>query len=625
MLAEQAIEILTDTVRKKTRHRDYDRTVDLATLYSQLITGEDTDSLLHQFVQRETPEMFEQRQRLTQLITPSLASSIIKPFFKVSRNDKIVKKLEIKEEQRKKVVQDMIDGFYGSKLENNGLDYFMQTRFVELSFCDPNSFIVVEFDHFDPNTQFAQPRPFEITSEQAINFEMRNDELQWIISMIPSTFVVRNATGNEDEKTEEGNTFTIYTDENAIVFKQIDPEYISHGTYVPQPDEEIVLVSEKLMFAVSIYEPNIGFVPAQRVGYVRDLYTAGRTCVNPFHAAMPYFMKSIKTVSEMDLTMTLHVFPQKIQYVSKCAGEYNTNGQVIKTCNRGVSPDGQQCNVCHGTGFKIHTSAQDAIMLPMPDDKMEMFDLHNIVSYVNLPIDIVKFLDEYINALEEKTHKAVFNSNVFIKPTFQTTATAAEQDMDSVYDTLLPFAKKFSAFWKGVARVCVALADVPIDTTEIVYTFPTDFKLKTVTLLVAELKNLNDSGAPSFAKDSINNDLAGMLYAEDKLNLLKYQTKQRFFPFNGKTTDEVALLMGSEFVEKFNKVLYANFESIFADIEKDTPQYWFFEFNKQWDMLQAKVNEIIAALPTPIAPPAGGTLPALPAGQLQADTSVSTV
>lgn len=602
MKAEDAIRVLHKTIKNKLRHEDYDRTVNLAILYNQLITGEETDSLLFQFIQRETLEMFNQRKRLTKLITPALASSIAKPFYKVSRNDKIIKKLEIKEEKRKKVVQDMIDGFYGSRLENNGLDYFMQTRFVELSFCDPNSFIVVEFDEFDPRTSFAQPRPFEISSAAAINYEIRNDELKWVIAMLDHSYLVDPETPESEPVYKDGHKYTIYTDENAIVMKQIDPDYQTKNTYEFLPGEEVIEINKEF-FAMMIYEPNIGFVPAQRVGYVRDVYTKGRTCVNPFHDAMPYFMKSVKTVSEMDLTMTLHVFPQKIQYVSKCMGESNSQtGLIVKTCNRGMTSDGAVCGACKGSGFKIHSSAQDAILLPLPDDKQEMFDLTNIVNYVQLPMDVVKFMDEFINSLEEKSHRAVFNSDVFVKKKYAATATEKDMDMDSVYDTLLPFAKKFSSFWKGVARVCVALADItPDNETEIVYTFPSDFKLKTVSLLVAEIKNLNDSGAPSFAKDVVNNDLASMMYSEDKLNLLKYQTKQRFFPFNGKSTDEIGLLMSSEYVREFDKVLYANFESVFADIEKDIPQYWFKTFQEQWEILQKEVGKIQLGL-TPADP-----------------------
>ena len=71
-------------------------------------------------------------------------------------------------------------------------------------------------------------------------------------------------------------------------------------------------------FLQKIQKSNLEFIPAFRVGYLRDDATDGRTFVSPIDSAIPYFRKSLKAVSELDLSITLHTFPQKIQQHDFC-------------------------------------------------------------------------------------------------------------------------------------------------------------------------------------------------------------------------------------------------------------------------------------------------------------------
>jgi len=61
---------LIEVVEKASFHPHYKRTVELAELYSKLISGKDIDTLLKQFVRREDDKLFEQRVNLTQATTP---------------------------------------------------------------------------------------------------------------------------------------------------------------------------------------------------------------------------------------------------------------------------------------------------------------------------------------------------------------------------------------------------------------------------------------------------------------------------------------------------------------------------------------------------------------------------
>lgn len=582
--AKEQVQALIQSGQK---HRDYDHVVKLAEKYKQLITGDGIDKILRQFVQREDEVLFKQRCDLTKSITPSVANTIKTPFQKITRNDKIVKSIGVKDETKKQNIQTMIASFYGNKRKKNkGLEGFLNTRFLDYTFTDPNSWVVVEWEAVD-KSKIPSPRPFVVHADEAVNFSITNDETQWLL--VCNAIKYKRLKGSK-EVLEDGKKYTMYENEITIVYEQCNKEWVEKN-YTLQANEELYLTEqEKECYIVRWYEPKIGFVPAFRVGYFRDLSTNGRTFVNPFHPAMPYFEKMVERVSELDLTMKLHTFPQKFQYVQKCKGESKT-----RICKDGIVANGEQCKACKGTGVKIHTTSQDAVLLRMPESKEEMLDLDKLMVYKAPPIEIVKIQIEYKNELKADAIQAVFNSDVFVQSSIVKTATEKSYDMESVYDTLSMFAEKYSDLWIDVVSVFCRIVEIELDDKdfELVHSFPSDLKLKTISMLLAEMQACNDSQAPSFMRDAINKDIADIVYNDDKLAKERYEIKRRFFPFNGKSFDEIALATASEFVPRFDKVLYFNFEKIFAEIEKDDAGFYVRKFPEQWKIIGEKVNKII--------------------------------
>jgi hypothetical protein len=385
----------------------------------------------------------------------------------------------------------------------------------------------------------------------------------------------------------------------------VDPLYLKSIGYVLAANEQSLKIKD-VDYLVRTYEPKIGYVPAFRTGYKRDEETSGRTFVNPWHDALCYFEKSLKTVSELDLTMSLHAFPQKLQYVQKCKGTPAREGQTRKACAGGlIQGTNQICGECKGSGYKLHTTAQDAILLPMPDSKEELIPLDDILVYKSPPIDLIQFQADYVDKLEKQAHQAVFNSQVFVRksgggitqqnPT--TTATEADFNMQSVYDALEPFTEKYSEMWREFMTIFGVIASEPLEKIDVSHDFPADYKLKTSDILMAERKTASESGAPAFFIETLDDDLATIIYAGDELGLLKYRVKRRYFPFSGKNEDEVAMLLSSEFVPKAPKVLYSNFELIFKELEGENPEIWTMtELKKQRELVDAKVLQWIDRL-----------------------------
>lgn len=580
----------------KEKHVDYNHVVNLRKEYFAHITGEGIGKLLKRYTPRESKEMHEQRIALTNSINPAVCASLMKPTYKVSRNNNVTKKFDFGTPAINDKVVIMMNDFNGQKVDNtDGFENWNKTRYAEISYCDPNEFIVTEWDAVGPS-ETIKPRPFEVSCEDAFNFEYIGEELQWLFVRTRVKFY---SMDYDKIKVNKGEKFTLYAIGLTVTIEPVDKKYMARMGMQLMEGQEFVTIGNQ-DYLQTAFLTNLTFVPAIRIGYVRDLVTDGRTFVNPFHPAMTYLRKALKTTSELDLTMSGHVFPQKLQYVKECRGASNE-----KPCNDGRCPDGSTCTACNGTGMVMLKSAQDVLTLPMPDDPKDMIPLDQILVYKSPPIELVKFQNDYVKELKQEAHLAVYNSNMFITPDgqFAKTATEVESNMDGIYDALEPYTEKLSKVWRYFVYTfaCLAGFDQNSDNFELVHSFPPDPKLKTLSLLLADLKAINESGAPSFMRELTNNDIAEIVYNGDDEALLKYKVKRLFYPFNGMGNEEITMQLSSQYVSEYAKILHSNFDSIFTDLEKETKDFYkkpyIFQDEKVQAMVERYKSEILSKEP----------------------------
>lgn len=558
----------------KGTHPNYKRVKEFAELYTQLITGEDQDELLKKYFYKQSEAEIEKIKSITVPITSSVTNALISAFKKVLRVNPIVKKIDfVKDlETKKPIIEAAIANYYSG----SSLEYYIEKRFHDLTFTDPNAFIVTEFEPLVDLTKKASPYPFEVSSAEAVNFALKNGILQFLL--IEHDIVFKKGDDFKDGiklfnyLTDHAVTFTevaktstaTIAEKGSYLYGEIKYEKRgANGDFTEVTEKlPITFVTQDREFEIKYFTHKQGRVPAERVGYVPDKKTKGQTFVNPFHyGALPYLMKSIKSVAELDLTMHYHTFPQKIAYGEGCTLDGNgvcpTSGQRI-----------DQCGKCGGTGKFGHTSSADVVEFKLPRNREEMIPLSDLIYYAYPPIEGIKFQDEYINALTAKCYKGVFNSEVFSKDEVQKTATGSNLDIQNAYDPMSDYANKVADFWKKSVTLIGAVLDYYDTIVE--FKFPKDFKLKSVTDLLADLSTANQSDAPAFIIGELNRDIANQLYLDRPQEMLKYEVKQRLSPFTGKTPTEIALLLTQEFVSKADKVLYNYFELFLEQLEEDS-------------------------------------------------------
>lgn len=619
---QQALDILLDNIKHNRVHRDYDRVVKYAKFLKKIVTGKDMDELLEKFALRETDELFKQRKNLTIHITKPAIAAVTTPLQKLQRVNPVVKEVSYLTEAdanktKAKELLKALETYYSGQ----PLDVILGGRGVDLQVIDPNAFLLQLFSNFDKRYEKPKPYIVEVSAEQAVDFQYIGGELQYLVVRTSIKYPVKAGTSITYK---DGYEYQNYVDNDSWVFTQVNEsdyaglkigELLNLTIINPKPTGPTTAgfyrFDAERVFMVTSFNQKSGKVPAMRVGCYLDKYTDGRTCVSFIDNAIPFIMKTIKTISEMDLTMSLHAFPQKVVYTPKCQG-YGKD-----PCYNGKDLNGNKCKACKGTGkTQTHTTGQDMIEITLPDpDRLDKaFDLTKMIHYVTLPIDVMKFQKEYTDDLQVKIVRAIYNSERFVTDTTVKTATSDMLDMDSVYDTMQPVGKQYSLMWVYQATIAANYLDLGKDVV-IKHQFPKDFKFKTMNMLLGDLKQAKDSSAPPFVMGEIYHDLAIALYQDRPREFMKYKTQQRFDPFEGKAPEQVQFLITGNVCTQYSKVLYAEWKRIFNELEDEskakTPSVDFYtlEESEQQKMLDAKVEAYIEKLDSekPIAIPFDAT------------------
>lgn len=617
ILLKEGAKILFDTINYGLRHQDYKRVIDVAKDFTIYATGVGISDKLQRFNSRESEEQHKQRLLLTIPNVQDIFFSCVKPLTKVGRTPANVM-LSWKNKDAKETVNlksqliDASKNFWGKKDVNQ----YITQRQADLDSTDPNSFVVVEFkeavDPTNPNSK-AKPYPFEVNSAEAINYKYKNNDLQWLVVLNGNTMVDKKGTESI------GETYYIYIDNETIKATQIVKDTVEQFTLennlisienlneinlLPSIKQKYLFAtgdkkkkSEAKYFIIEVFEHKIGFVPAIRFGTVLDPQTRYRTCIPLIFAAQPYFDKSIKAMSEFDLTNCLHVFPRLLVYADACQGEPMGENMFIG-CMNGMRPDGKTiCNACHGSGFNGHQSAQDVIQIRMPKDLKDIVPLENLIAYKTPPIELLEIQKKFgFYELRQLAQGAVYNSDVFSKDQVVQTATGKMIDLDAVYDTLKPYADTYSEIYIHIYKCIAALRDIDKELM-IDHKFPSDFKMESLGTLLDYLQKANANGAPSYIKKSINKKITHKVYFDDAREILKIETKDKYFPFSGKTESEINYILANDLTTNYNKIFYANFDNVFTELEFDSAKqeldFYDLAEEEQLILIQAKVNDFI--------------------------------
>lgn len=622
---DKAIDISLRLVQSKAKHRHYDHVTELARKYYRpMATGVDIGPLVHQFSRRETKEEYEQRLRLTQVITPAIINTIMTPVRKIPKVKPVVNTatfgVDKKEDDQK--LREAVNNFWNGK----SVDHFFSSVLLDQGAIDPNAFCLVLYDGYDDRFDKPVVHPSVISAEDAWNFEYFNGVLQWL--WVHRTIQydkkegpkkaepgkrVRTGKTDKEPKKVDGHAFWLYTDQHQVYFSQVDASTIGGDTVgvlvdkggraftgtpaMEKKGEYYYRPSRTELYEVSFYEHGLGMVQAFRIGYIPDQRTGGDTLVSIWNPAMPFLMKGIKAGSELDLSAALHAFLQKIQYSRPCSGTTDGDGRELM-CDNGRDPSGKICSRCGGSGFEVHTSGQDHVTLRMPRTKDDFLELSNLVHYVQLPVEVLTWQDGYVDKLEKAAYRAVYNSDRFRADSSNVTATGEIIDLQSVYDAIKP-----GADWYSQARVLVyklvASFTFPdgADKLVVAHEFPRNMRYETLSERVNLMKALREAGSSTAALLQVDATILEDLYVDDPEAERKAKVRASFDPFIGKTENAILQLISQDLATKEQKVFWTNMSLIFSRAEAEQAKkgvdFYDLPREKQQDLLDKVTADLL--------------------------------
>lgn len=523
---------------------------------------------LKKFTRRENDVEFEQRKILTQNIVGAIYNGLSNPIDRVFRVAPIVQKVGVDDTIKQKI-ETIEKTFYETATSGRGVKAFLATKFKEVYKFDPNAVIFIDWETKDEKS-LPTAFPTVVYSKNIWNRQRINGRLSSVLR--EDNKKVTYETGNTARKetvTEVFHRFALHTEGYITIANRV---LLGDNIEGELYEIEIKLANgkkKKVYYDIKQIETKAP-INCVEVGNIYDTDTLGETFVTPFYQSHAYIHKIIKTNSELDLSISLHVFPRLFEYVNKCQGQH-IDGRRYE-CNYGYTEEGHKCKECDGLGVKTHKSGQDVkyMMFPEGASNSDIVDLNKLSTYITTPTDIVEWLKNYVDEhLLSQIHRATYNTDLLIKQNdIVKTATEINSDMQPIYDVLYTFSEKVGSVWSHIMKIFVALSLGDPEQANIQYVSTKDFKMKTRDQLLAELKVLNESGISSGLRMEIINDIAQSIFADDAKKLRRFEIVSNLQPFFGKTDGEVNTILGLELTAKEDKVLFLNFDTILYEVEK---------------------------------------------------------
>jgi hypothetical protein len=271
----------------------------------------------------------------------------------------------------------------------------------------------------------------------------------------------------------------------------------------------------------------------------------------------------------MDTVKATHGIIQKFAYARKCNFR-NRSDEHSYQCSGGyLVIDGKQtsevCSKCNGTGLDIHTSSQDIITYPLPDDPANALRLSDMVFTLSAPTDAMTFNREDIDNTKEEILRTVFNSSVITKDEITATATEKVIDLQGVYATLNQLGKHISNLfiwmvecyceWKGYTGV------------NIVHGYTLDLKLESIETLSEKRKKLIDANAPIEVIKALDLAILKKQHMDAPAYVNRFIVWEQYRPFSDKNPTEIQNILTSLQSTNYYKILYNFWGHVKREIE----------------------------------------------------------
>lgn len=567
MDVEQGRGVLIRAAEQDTPHANYKKWAEEAKFWRGIVSGRDLDDLIVSYKLRETQEQKEQRIRLTKPPTRSAANRTLAHFDRLQSTDKRGAKITYKKDGADaSALTERLSNFSGGRsLEN----YLFETFTPQIA-TDPHSLLLVLFDgERDSRGNFIDkpfPRPEIVPCEQVWDISHINDVPQWMLRKVEHEGEAKDVAGQRFTWAEYTLYFAGYVQTLTQITRANPVGELKAG-------QELVEVKgkgkEPSAWLLSTYPTLQSRVPFIQYGYKRDAVDR-ETFVSVMEPARTDFENLVNRASEYALTLALHTFLQKYQYVGEC--KFTAPG--LGKCSHGrmsANPN-EVCPKCNGSGNAIIATVQDVVTIKLPDEGEAIVPLQNLIYYPTLPFDIVNHLKLEVDEKPDLIERAMWGVLLGEKADVAETATAVAKKYDSVYSILSQAAQRWAEMYEHCAYLVAEYAEVAEGLT-VEYYFPADYEMETLDELFLALRHAQESGAGATVQEGLRSRILKKQFKDSPDAVAWDEAQQRHRPFRTKTESEQAMIMSMLPENDPSRVLWTFFDEIFAEIRFETPDF----------------------------------------------------
>jgi hypothetical protein len=561
-------------------HAFHDRTTRLAKFYRQVTTGQQQGELVVSYKPSETQQQKEQRLEIYKSKTQSTISVIMSQFAVVKGTPRIADSVAYAADENSQVIANkaklnaIISRFYGKQT----LQQYLEEKETQYALLDPNAWLVISQVQTESGLEI---QPFIFASENVIDYSEKGGITEFFIGRYYNT---------------KQASYRAYTKGLELVFIPNTEGEIKPET---EPIQSINIGS--VTYSIYAYPNTLSHTPAMRFGYIPDNATNGETYTGIVEAASEELRDIINQKSEYDLSLALHTFLKKYQYVDRC--DYRDSEQPHIRCDSGyLAPSGGVCPSCKGKGFKMHATSQDAILVSKPksDDEKEPVKLSELVHYETMPFDIVNHQAQRVAELEKSIPNTIFGVDISARITGNKTATEISNFYDSVYQVITPFAEKISQLYIFCVTVIAEYFGIG-ENLVVNHRYPKSFKMETLADLQTLLKSAKDSGASSEIIWGYEQRILELQNKDSPQQIEMAKTMHRVKPFKSLSENERTLALSMLPENDYFRVLYMYLDVIFSSIKQQRPDFLLLTPENQDKLIDAEVKKLQAQL-KPVTP-----------------------
>ena len=557
------------------RHKDYDEVQEVTEL-SEIIHADESGDLakeLRRYRPNEDSDLFRQRLRAFNPISRTLLQPTYSYTEHIRRSDSRRAKVVQPNQQVMTLVTRNFERFYNDLPLT---DYLFEAVDYANKY-DPNLWIGFERENVDTGRGVVvNVYPVEFSGTEVVDFGMSpNGQTRYMCAMIEYKEKDRNGRDVEIESYffyGAGFIIRAVKDDKAPIHTQVDASQFERRTFIQN--------NRPVQFLYREIENGTQETPFFRAGAFR--FERHNACEMLVQSAVPVIRDLIRDASFLAVHKTLHIFPERAEYVRPCTAVNQQNQPCISGYYDGIRDAEHYCNACAGTGKARARSEQEVIQLAWDENMTaeQFVELNKLVHYFDRPLNVSEFYVKELERAQQLVFATTYNQNNITPAGAPRTATEVNIQADMINNVLVRIAKRIEVGFELAHRIAFQYYNATAG-AEASLSFGKDFKVVPLEMLIATYQTAKEAGVPRLVLKSIEEDMIEKSYPDWPMLKDEITALNEYKPFDDKEPAEVQGIILSRAEDDPMRVRWENWSEIERLVQRAVRPRFFHELTPE--------------------------------------------